>query len=36
MTEKERVYAAIEFKTPDRVPLFTDSPGFDSDIFLFE
>lgn len=36
MTGKERVYAAVEFKGPDRTPLFANSPGFDSDIFLFE
>lgn len=36
MTSKERVYAAIEFKHPDRVPIFADNPEYDSDIFLFE
>lgn len=36
MTAKERVYAAIEFKKPDRVPFFADDPKYDPDIFLFE
>lgn len=36
MTSKERVYAAIEFKCPDRVPVFADNPEYDSDIFIFE
>ena len=36
MTSKERVYAAIEFKHPDRVPVFADNPEHESDIFLFE
>lgn len=36
MTSKERVYAAIGFKRPDRVPIFADNPEHESDIFLFE
>ena len=36
MTSKERVYAAFEFKRPDRVPIFADNPEHESDIFLFE
>lgn len=36
MNSKERVLAAIEFKKPDRTPIFSNSPKHNSDIFLFE